>query len=1418
MTKKSNSILTAATLIGFISVASSASVYGWQAPGGTTASGCGANDGFYVYADSGGACEYAGYGWTHFTYTSNMPLKTSLTFPGTKNQGGNKTISGDCVEYGGFWHYGYLHYKNDGTRYPATGNSYWKSSGGVASVGNPQYNNAGYYLEDHRTFDLVSGYNHAVIAPAVAKGYSQEFYMPINGTVKKVAYADGFGADVDVYKDYKNYLNKSGESAQWWLDNHSASELGSFCWGDKVSATTFTASSTAKVNNSTGTQTNPVMVNDASFTVNFTHVLKRNSDGVTEKQHSTYNVDVNNYNKTSNELSQGGTQNITATKTGTLGEGETGQYCSTIYYHNKVTYNNQQDTTATSTACVWVKRRAWATYEGQVVPVVNNADQTANKGSSDAPTVWIDSNYANLRFKHQLKRTNSVSAATWFQTARSTGVSSSFNQKTTWQDSTVTNNSWKTEFNSNESNISVEANRSDTNISTFCQNLYYYPRVREDRGAYDSYVTRTGCVKIRPNKTTFAGAIKIEVKINGTWVEKRNGDSINFTADALPENVEVRFTHTVTRSNSDAHTSSGTKQTYIKTTLGSTTGYRDKPTADPHGTAKNTTYYNLSKGGVAKHEDKFTTKIYPEQTIKLCQKLEYRSMIWGDDPTDGATVGEYCITLTKSKISCMGNQFGINNAANYLKMTMYKNGSKVNGTGDTLETGNTNYVVWAKPNDTIRYKYSLCAAGELASQFKDNYITSYSISSSSTGPANGKGYLFGKTLSSPTKYEETYKLLGSSVRNPGVGPFESGSNHLYEMSYESPSDGTGSMYSCAGGGTTDYYRIPGIRPNDPNYTSLKNNCNSAGYGEVSDVGTSFSQTATWSDIKYSSGGNIRNGTATVTGKVNVPYNYKTSVSTSAGGGSVILGHDIVFDVKIGISRRVNKQVNDSEAYVTYTKPTKYQILEFVIPASVKSSEASAFNEDITKNNEYLSGTSDGFNKNCYIAGRKCTVAQESDSTVVYGEGSDQNIEGSTFTRSIDDNGSNYPIGTKLCYVAAIWPADSHDAKAADINSNNQDIALSTNSNLWHLSKASCYTVSKRPSMAILNADAYAAGGIKGITNERLNSETSAKAIFGSWSEYGLVAGVQGNTSKGQIIGVASGAVLRGGVSVPGAYKKSCYFSSLTFTNTNCDDLGKLPVDSTMSSYPARIADQIISRYTARSDATANVSGANINILGSCSLNESTGLYEPTDGNYKCLNNGTKYVHVKTGDAYLAGSTGICMGRGSSTTSRTIVIDADNTLYIQENLVYGANTGTVLRARGCYDNEYTNIAQIPQLILIGKTIVIDQSVTHIDAWLIADKVQTCNISKNKVDKLEDRDANGINLFNATSCTETLTINGPVITKTLNLYRTAGGKGNGTNGKSAEVMYLGPETYLWAYNQAARYSQATTTYQRELAPRY
>ena len=1112
--------------------------------------------------------------------------------------------------------------------------------------------------------------------------------------------------------------------------------------------------------------------------------------------------------------------------------------CEEIEYYKKVSYAGNGSNKEKKDKCITVHRYYWASYDGRVVPVVADTDKNANKSASDADTVWVDSNSAALRFKHQLKRTNTVNAATWFKTSRSTGTTNytGFNQQTSWANSTVTANSWKTEYNSNSSNINVDAARTDVaaNISTYCQILYYYPRVREDRAAWDPYVSKTGCVKIRPYKTTFTGAIKIEVKINGTWTEYHNGDSIDIDGENIPTDVPVRFTHTVTRSSSDSHGSPNKKKTYIRTELGSTSGYRF---SDDHGSIiAQTDSGDLAAGDKFSKTDSFTTKIYPEQTIKLCQKLYFKDRIWGSDPHEGS-VGEYCITLTKKKVSCQGVEYGVKTAHNYLTMEIYKNSALKSTSGRLDESADKELTVWAKPGDSVRYKYTMCAAGELASQFADKYITTYSIGTDKAG------YLFGKTLSS-SPYTATSKVVGTSSSTPGEGPFPNGTteSHKYEYTTNSPSNNADDLYKCGDSGISDYYNIPGIRPNDPNFNTLKDNCASAKVGETSDVGKSFTQTAYWTDIWYENGvaqdGHRGDKTATVTGRVNVPYNYVTEVSTGASGGNVVLGQSVKAKVSLKIGKRQNELVNGTTAYTTYSKPTKYRLVQITVaPGSDLS--AATYRDEIAAQ-EYGIMDNDGSQDTLLSALSRCSrfsdwnvncsIVRGRDTGTTYypGDNTAHNIGGSNITVSINDDGSNFAVGTKICFVAAIWPSDSHGIVDTNITKDhNQAEALRDTGSRWHLSKLSCFTVAKRPSMASLGSDIYAPAGIIGVTSKRSTDRADNKALFGSWSEYGLVSGTIKNTSAGEIKGVASGASLWGGGTMSNV-TRTCYFSSMTFANAECADekLGQVPINTASSSYPERLAEQIRTRYTDSNNNAAKTSATKIGVGGVCTYDPNSNTYVASGTNseskFICLPNGAKYTHATANLAYIDDGVEYCMVKGDTYNSRTSVIEADKTLIIGTNMAYGNiyNTeyaGTVSNT-GCYKQSYNTISEIPQLIIIADKIVIKQNVKHIDAWLIANEIYTCdprsgynaiNQNNNKLDK---------NTINAANCNNQLTITGPVITQKLNLFRTGGGDSYANNGMPAEIFYLGPESYLWAYNQAQRFSQATTTYQRELPPRY
>ena len=161
-------------------------------------------------------------------------------------------------------------------------------------------------------------------------------------------------------------------------------------------------------------------------------------------------------------------------------------------------------------------------------------------------------------------------------------------------------------------------------------------------------------------------------------------------------------------------------------------------------------------------------------------------------------------------------------------------------------------------------------------------------------------------------------------------------------------------------------------------------------------------------------------------------------------------------------------------------------------------------------------------------------------------------------------------------------------------------------------------------------------------------------------------------------------------------------------------------------------------------------------------------------------------------------------------SNTYVTHVKGTLYINQNFHYGNITDLE-------NTRYTNISEIPQTIFIAKDIKISSNVDHLDAWLIAE---------NSIDTCYPADGRQVSVDN---CNTQLTVTGPVLAKKLLLNRTYGGgttTSTSTNtawwmnedSQSAERFILNPFTYLWSYSQSQRYSQAITTYSKELPTRF
>lgn len=128
-----------------------------------------------------------------------------------------------------------------------------------------------------------------------------------------------------------------------------------------------------------------------------------------------------------------------------------------------------------------------------------------------------------------------------------------------------------------------------------------------------------------------------------------------------------------------------------------------------------------------------------------------------------------------------------------------------------------------------------------------------------------------------------------------------------------------------------------------------------------------------------------------------------------------------------------------------------------------------------------------------------------------------------------------------------------------------------------------------------------------------------------------------------------------------------------------------------------------------------------------------------------------------------------------------------------------------------NNGATNANSLGQVVLVANTILIDEGVTNVDAWLVtpyaSGTVDTC---------YRGGDPN----LNGSVCAGTLNVNGPVITRTLKLRRTAGANAVPADQLKApaERFNLRPDAQLWAYAYANKGDFAQTDYMQELPPRY
>lgn len=316
--------------------------------------------------------------------------------------------------------------------------------------------------------------------------------------------------------------------------------------------------------------------------------------------------------------------------------------------------------------------------------------------------------------------------------------------------------------------------------------------------------------------------------------------------------------------------------------------------------------------------------------------------------------------------------------------------------------------------------------------------------------------------------------------------------------------------------------------------------------------------------------------------------------------------------------------------------------------------------------------------------------------------------------------------------------------------------------LWSHSSMACLIIAKKPKVQIIGGDLSVGGA--GLSSSAVSTSISINSTgrYGSYGEYGVAA-------SGRITGMASASGFAGGSNT----SNICSLSNLTFNNatTACSDAAIGNYTSLQNS-----AAGIASRFPTRGAAYL-VSG-NVNLGGIAN-----GVYGPRDNGLITLS----AANIQPG--------------------RWVVINTpNNVVRIAGNINYSTNP-------------MSSASDIPQVIIIARNILIDESVSSVDSWLVAKSsgygiINTCSAA----------DLDGANaaqlgtLLNANRCSNKLTVNGPVMANRLLLRRTAGAGPREQSGQPAEVFNLRPDAYLWLIQQSRANPSAPTTFTKELPPKY
>ena len=736
--------------------------------------------------------------------------------------------------------------------------------------------------------------------------------------------------------------------------------------------------------------------------------------------------------------------------------------------------------------------------------------------------------------------------------------------------------------------------------------------------------------------------------------------------------------------------------------------------------------------------------------------------------------------------------------------------------------------------------------------------------------SNTDGYLFGSFIplgpngssySNPTNFDNSNRARRWTTGQNGNALTFNGDlvNRYYgavekatEATYYSPSS-TNTSYNGAAG----YYKIQG--KSSGNKISLDvggiirqelhwNNFNINGvnrdYQEVVDNPKTGAKHIELKSVSVSNTTDTNPGTRYAFASVKVPYNYilkpyvtnKDNINDGESDhhGTVYMGGTTKMTAGVGVQGRTNTAVSTSK-YATITKPTYYKI----------SYQFRYQSNGYLPHDSWTFKTSDGGNPQRYSVGENLADTSGHDITTV-------NI-------NIPDNDPSLHVGDQVCVKLEVWPADSHDlGTSQSINGDNGGVALSETgtSTAYNIS---CSTIAKRPTMSVESANAYSANGYN-VQRYSKNISSSAGVgsfTFASWGEYGvfgkitnydhhLVSGAATGYRRDQWYGSQNPNNTRDNPTDSSVAMNSntttCTFMTQTIANVDCNKDTKSTANNNASFGGVSVAQykrKMTDRYLGANSNVKTLTSADVsnyrNSGKACyGIKVTRGISNSIKPRKQAvLSNGTLAGYLTNNENPLVlkvNDDNLCFDEASFT-----VKTSDNTF---KNLVDGKkfNHTVVIDARGktlIIDNNIEfnkdlankDINDVFNVIIFAKNVWFTSNPTHIDATIITDdgnddtytaEVNTCRF--NMIDSANYDSISDVKQLDSDKCNKSLIFDAPVITEKLIMNRTFGAGSQGESIQRAEIFNLNMANYLWSYSQMSRYSQAITTYSRELPSRY